>query len=117
MEILDKVKFDGKGLVPTVVQDYRDGTVLMVAYMNRESLRRTIETGRTCYWSRSRQKFWVKGETSGHFQNVKEMYIDCDIDCLLVKVEQVGAACHTGARSCFYRKLDSAGAIEEADAS
>ncbi|RKY59372.1 MAG: phosphoribosyl-AMP cyclohydrolase [Candidatus Latescibacterota bacterium] len=103
---LSVVKFDEKGLIPAVVQDARTGEVLMLAYMNRESLLRTLSTGRMTYWSRSRGKLWVKGERSGNFQLVREVRVDCDGDALLFKVEQVGAACHTGYRSCFYRKLE-----------
>ncbi|NQT75736.1 MAG: phosphoribosyl-AMP cyclohydrolase [Candidatus Omnitrophica bacterium] len=99
------LKFDKKGLIPAIVQDYKTGEVLMVAYMNRASLRRTLKSGKACYWSRSRGKFWTKGETSGNFQFVKAVYYDCDKDALLIKVRQKGAACHTGNRSCFYRKL------------
>ncbi|MFH0877991.1 MAG: phosphoribosyl-AMP cyclohydrolase [Candidatus Omnitrophota bacterium] len=99
------LKYDDKGLIPVVVQDFKTKDVLMVAYMNQASIRKTLKVKKTCYWSRSRQKFWIKGETSGHFQFVKGIYYDCDKDCLLIKVRQVGAACHTGNRSCFYRKL------------
>jgi phosphoribosyl-AMP cyclohydrolase len=96
----------GEGLIPAVVQDWKTGEVLMVAYMNPESWAKTQETGKACFWSRSRKKLWLKGETSGHVQIVKEIYLDCDSDTLLLKVEQVGgAACHTGYRSCFYRKI------------
>jgi phosphoribosyl-AMP cyclohydrolase len=103
--LLKSLKFDDKGLIPTVVQDAKDGAVLMVAFMNRESLKRTLRSKKSVFWSRSRKAFWLKGETSGNVQKVKEIRIDCDGDCLLVKVEQVGiAACHTGHRSCFYRK-------------
>ncbi|HNU71811.1 MAG TPA: phosphoribosyl-AMP cyclohydrolase [Thermodesulfobacteriota bacterium] len=102
---VDEVKYDDKGLVPVIVQDYLNNEVLMVAYMNRESLRTTLETGITHFWSRSRQKFWKKGETSGHIQQVKEVLIDCDHDALVMKVDQNVAACHTGHRSCFYRRL------------
>ncbi|MFA5430495.1 MAG: phosphoribosyl-AMP cyclohydrolase [Candidatus Omnitrophota bacterium] len=102
----DKLKLDDKGLIPAVIQDYKDGTVLMLGYMNPESLRRTIKSGKTCFWSRSRREFWVKGETSGHFQIVKSIAYDCDVDALLIKVRQVGdIACHTGKRSCFYRTI------------
>ena len=94
------------GLVPVIVQDHGTGEVLMLAYMNREAWEKTKETGNACYWSRSRNKVWMKGETSGHYQVVKEILIDCDGDTLLLKVEQRGgAACHTGYRSCFYRKV------------
>lgn len=102
---LDELKFDDRGLIPAVVQDARSKDVLMVAYMNRESLEKTIDEGRACYYSRSRQKLWLKGETSGHFQNIKSIKYDCDADTLLLEVEQVGAACHTGEWTCFYREL------------
>lgn len=102
--LIDEIKFDEKGLVPAVVQDAADDTVLMVAYMNREALAKTLETGKTWFFSRSRNCLWNKGETSGHYQTVKEILLDCDMDTLLVKVEQTGAACHTGNRSCFYRR-------------
>jgi phosphoribosyl-AMP cyclohydrolase len=101
---LDAVAFDANGLVPAVVQDAADGAVLMLAWMNRDALRRTLETGRTWFWSRSRQEFWCKGETSGDRQYVRAVRYDCDGDTLLVTVDQEGAgACHTGNRTCFYR--------------
>ena len=101
-----KVDFaKGNGLVPVIVQEASSKDVLMLAYMNEESLRQTIETGIATYYSRSRQGLWVKGETSGHYQYVKEIKIDCDEDTILLIVDQVGAACHTGAHSCFYRDL------------
>ncbi|HIK36268.1 MULTISPECIES: bifunctional phosphoribosyl-AMP cyclohydrolase/phosphoribosyl-ATP diphosphatase HisIE [unclassified Thermosynechococcus] len=101
---LDEIRYDERGLVPAIVQDYLDGTVLMLAWMNRESLQKTLETGRTWFWSRSRQELWAKGETSGHVQWVKSIRYDCDSDALLLTVEQVGhIACHTGERSCFHR--------------
>jgi phosphoribosyl-AMP cyclohydrolase len=113
MTLYKLLKFNDKGLIPTVVQDARDGTVLMVAYMNRESVRRTLRLKKCVFWSRSRQSFWLKGESSGNVQKVKEFRIDCDGDCLLVKVEQIGgAACHTGQRSCFYRKLMPGGVLK-----
>ncbi|MEK7849523.1 MAG: phosphoribosyl-AMP cyclohydrolase [Candidatus Omnitrophota bacterium] len=102
---LAELKFDEKGLIPAIVQDNETGEVLMVAYMNEESLKKTLTIKKTCFWSRSRSQFWVKGETSGHFQFVKGIWYDCDKDAILIKVRQVGAACHTGKRSCFYRKL------------
>ena len=102
---IEDLKFDANGLIPTVVQDTQTKDVLMVAYMNKESLGRTIKEGKACYWSRSRKKFWVKGETSGNFQFVKEIRYDCDMDCLLLIVKQEGVACHTGEYSCFYRKI------------
>lgn len=95
----------GNGLVPVIVQDVESKEVLMLAYMNEASLKKTIETGLATYWSRSRQALWLKGETSGHYQHVKDMRIDCDNDTLLLLVEQTGAACHTGHYSCFYRNL------------
>lgn len=106
--MMEKICFDQKGLVPAVVQDVSTGAVLMLAYMNRESLAKTIETGTTWFYSRSRQELWNKGATSGHMQQVREMYYDCDGDTLLVKVEQVGAACHEGTFSCFSRKFGDA---------
>jgi len=112
MDILDKIKYDANGLVAAVMQDYENGEVLMVAYMNSESLRTTLETGKAHFWSRSRQKFWMKGESSGHTQEIKEVFIDCDGDCLLFKIKQNVAACHTGFRSCFYRKWDGEKLIE-----
>ena len=95
----------GEGLLPAVVQDHQTGEILMLAYMNQASWRKTLETGKVHYWSRSRQSLWLKGETSGHVQLVREIRLDCDEDTILLKVEQLGgAACHTGHRSCFYRK-------------
>jgi phosphoribosyl-AMP cyclohydrolase len=102
---LGSFKFDQNGLIPAIIQDYKDKQVLMLAYMNKESLRRTLKLGKTCFWSRSRKEYWVKGMTSGHFQFVKSVAYDCDLDALLIKVRQVGKACHTGKRSCFYRKI------------
>lgn len=102
------LKFDERGLIPAVVQQHDTGEVLMVAWMDAEALRRTLETGTTWFWSRSRQEHWNKGATSGNVQRVKEIRYDCDGDTLLVLVDQVGVACHTGARSCFFRTLTSA---------
>jgi phosphoribosyl-AMP cyclohydrolase len=102
---LDEVRFDDRGLVPAVVQDVEKGDVLMMAWMNRASLERTLEERRTVFWSRSRQELWRKGDTSGHVQHVEEVRVDCDGDVLLVRVHQVGAACHTGERTCFFRRL------------
>ena len=99
------LQFDERGLIPAVVQDAENGDVLMVAWMNRESLERTLTEGRTVFWSRSRQELWRKGDTSGHVQHVQEIRYDCDGDTLLVRVHQVGPACHTGERSCFFRSL------------
>lgn len=106
-DITGELKFDEKGLIPAITQDYKTDEVLMLAYMNAESFQKTMETGKVHYYSRSRQKLWLKGETSGHFQYVKSVSIDCDNDTLLFKVEQVKAACHTGHHSCFYRKLEA----------
>jgi phosphoribosyl-AMP cyclohydrolase len=102
------LKFDEQGLIPAIIQDDENGDILMLAYMNEESLRRTLESGRTWFWSRSRQEYWCKGETSGHRQYVREVRYDCDGDVLLVKVHQVGPACHTGERSCFFRVIGEA---------
>ncbi len=106
MSFFDELKFDANGLIPAIVQDHQSGRVLMMAWMNRASLEKTIETGHTHFWSRSRQKFWMKGESSGHTQNVKDIAFDCDGDTLLIQVEQTGAACHEGYRSCFFRSLE-----------
>lgn len=100
-----QLKFDEKGLIPAIVQDSKTDQVLMLAYMNRESLQRTVETGYTWFWSRSRQELWNKGATSGHFQKVMSITYDCDGDTLLIKAEQTGAACHTGHYSCFFNPL------------
>lgn len=102
---VNAVKFDDNGLVPVIAQSAETGAILMVAWMNRETLEKTLQTGEVTYWSRSRQEIWRKGETSGHTQHLVEALIDCDGDALLLKVDQIGPACHTGAPSCFYRKL------------
>jgi len=107
MRFIEQLKFNEQGLIPAIVQDVENGDVLMMAWMNREALQRTIETGKATYWSRSRRKLWVKGETSGHFQEVQGVYIDCDADVVLLKVRQAGAACHEGYRSCFFRQIDA----------
>jgi phosphoribosyl-ATP pyrophosphohydrolase/phosphoribosyl-AMP cyclohydrolase len=105
-DVIDsEIKFDEQGLVPVIVQDSSTGDVLMLAYMNRESLRKTIETGETWFWSRSRNALWHKGETSGNTQRVVSIALDCDSDTLLVRVEPRGPACHTGEQSCFFREL------------
>lgn len=107
--ILSQVRFDEKGLVPVIVQDAVNGEVIMFAWMNGESLSKTVSTGRMHYYSRSRKKLWLKGEESGNYQELKEMRIDCDGDVLLCRVEQKGGACHKGYRSCFFRTLKSGG--------
>ncbi len=105
--MLPQLKYDEKGLIPAIVQDARNGEVLMLAYMNENSLNMTIESGFTHFWSRSRQKYWKKGETSGDLQEVEDIYYDCDMDTLLVRVIQHGkGACHTGEKTCFYRKIE-----------
>lgn len=109
MQVPKNLKFDANGLIPAVVQDIVNGDVLMVGYMNLAAVEQSISTRLATFWSRSRQKFWIKGETSGNVQHVREIYVDCDQDCLLVKVEQVGAACHEGYRSCFYRQVQPDG--------
>lgn len=107
--MLPELKYKDNDLIPTIIQDVKNNDVLMLAYMNELSLRKTLETGRTHFWSRSRGKLWMKGETSGNVQIVKEVLYDCDEDTLLVRVEQVGGcACHTGSRTCFYRSIDLA---------
>ncbi len=109
MSFYDKLKFDGQGLIPAIIQEQKTGRVLMMAYMSQASLEKTIETGKTHFWSRSRQKFWMKGESSGHTQAVKDIAFDCDGDTLLIQVEQIGAACHEGYQSCFFRSIREAG--------
>jgi len=99
------LKFDDRGLIPAVLQDVATGQILMVAWMNAESMRLTQETGEAHFWSRSRQELWHKGATSGNVQRVREIWVDCDADTLVVKVEPTGPACHTGEQSCFYRKI------------
>jgi phosphoribosyl-AMP cyclohydrolase len=99
--VIDGLRFDANGLIPAVIQDDANGDVLMVGWMNAEAVGRTLATGRTWFWSRSRQEYWCKGESSGHTQHVRSVSTDCDADTLLVRVEQVGAACHNGTRTCF----------------
>lgn len=106
------LKFDDKGLIPAIAQDQATNEVLMMAWMNAEAVARTLDTGRVTYWSRSRSSFWVKGETSGHVQELVEMRIDCDRDCLLVIVRQSGPACHTNRRSCFYTAIRDGDEVE-----
>ncbi|MBN1342808.1 MAG: phosphoribosyl-AMP cyclohydrolase [Phycisphaerae bacterium] len=106
MSALDELKYDANGLIPAIVQDHETDEVLMMAYMNKASLTKTIETGKTHFWSRSRQKYWMKGESSGHVQDVVDIYTDCDADTLLIRARQHGAACHEGYHNCFFRKLE-----------
>ncbi len=109
MSVLEKIKFNADGLVPAIVQEQSTGRVLMMAWMNKDSLSKTIETSKTWFWSRSRQKYWMKGESSGHTQEVKDIAFDCDGDTLLIQVEQEGAACHEGYKSCFFRSVTEQG--------
>lgn len=106
------LRYDDKGLIPAIAQDHETGAVLMMAWMNAEAVMRTLETGRVTYWSRSRQAFWIKGETSGHVQKLVDFRVDCDRDCLLVTVEQEGPACHTNRRSCFYTAVRDGNEVE-----
>lgn len=109
MSFYDDLKFNSDGLIPAIIQDAKDRRVLMMAWMNRASIEKTLATGKTHFWSRSRQKFWMKGESSGHTQTVKDFAYDCDGDTLLIQVEQTGAACHEGYRSCFFRSAEGDG--------
>jgi len=102
---IKELKFNKEGLIPAIIQDIDTKDVLMLAYMNKESLEITLKEKKTCFWSRSRKKLWLKGESSGNFQYVKEIYYDCDKDALLIKVVQKGVACHTGERTCFFTKV------------
>ena len=112
MDLLEKVSFNKEGLLPVIVQNINGGEVLMMAWMDKEALKKTITAGKAYFWSRSRKKLWLKGESSGHYQLVREMWIDCDEDTLLIKVEQIKAACHKGYKSCFFRKINKEGKIE-----
>lgn len=117
MSFWNNLKWTEDGLIPAIIQDAQTGRVLMMAWMNRASLEKTLETRKTWFWSRSRRKFWMKGESSGHTQTVKDVSFDCDGDVLLIQVEQVGAACHEGFRSCFFRSLDGTdGGFRESEA-
>jgi phosphoribosyl-AMP cyclohydrolase len=107
-----QLKFDDKGLIPAIAQDNETGEVLMMAWMNLEAVEKTLETRRVTYWSRSRQSFWIKGETSGHVQELVDFRFDCDKDCLLVLIRQTGAACHTNRRTCFYTAVRNGEEIE-----
>ena len=106
MEIIKKLKFNQDGLIPAIAQDFQTKEILMMAWMNEESLNLTIQSSYAVYFSRSRQGLWKKGETSGHLQKVLSISADCDLDCLVLQVEQTGAACHTGKKSCFFNKID-----------
>lgn len=112
MEFIKKLKFNSQGLIPVIIQEIKSKDVLMVAYMNKESLKRTLSSGKTVFYSRKRKKLWLKGETSGHLQEVKDIYLDCDQDTLLIKVKQIGGACHQGYKSCFYRRLKKDGNLQ-----
>jgi phosphoribosyl-AMP cyclohydrolase len=112
MSVLDKLKFNSDGLIPAIIQEQSTGRVLMMAWMNRESIERSLDLGKTVFWSRSRQKYWIKGETSGHVQTIKDIAYDCDGDTLLIQVEQSGAACHEGYKSCFFRSMRDKGASD-----
>jgi len=111
-QLLAATKFDADGLVPAIAQQHDSGDVLMMAWMNADAIRETLSSGRVCYWSRSRQALWKKGETSGQIQNLKELRLDCDGDTILVLVDQTGVACHTGRRTCFYRAVRDGALIE-----
>ena len=114
MSFIDSLKFNDAGLIPAIIQEEGTGRVLMMAWMNADSIRDTIETGKTHFWSRSRQKYWMKGESSGNTQQVKDVAYDCDGDTLLIQVKQVGAACHEGFKSCFFRSVkEDAGVVTE----
>ena len=112
MIIFEKLKFNDDGLIPAIIQEEETGRVLMMAWMNESSLKTTIEMGKTHFWSRSRQKYWMKGESSGHTQQVKNIAFDCDGDTLLIQVSQVEAACHEGYQSCFFRTINDAGEFD-----
>ncbi len=106
------LKYNVAGLIPAIAQDHASGEVLMMAWMNQQAVERTLETGRVTYWSRSRQAFWIKGETSGHIQELVDFRFDCDRDCILVVIRQTGAACHTNRRTCFYTAVREGGEVE-----
>lgn len=112
-EIINTLKFDASGLIPAVVQNIETNEVLMVAYMNADTIKQTMETGRATFWSRSRQEVWVKGDTSGNYMYVKEVRVDCDCDCLVLLVNPAGPACHTGNRTCFFRKIEDGKLVED----
>ncbi|MBX7149491.1 phosphoribosyl-AMP cyclohydrolase [bacterium] len=110
-ELVKNLKYDEHGLIPAIVQDYQNNEILMVGYMNAEAVRKTMEGPFVNFYSRSRQKMWIKGESSGHTQTVKEIYFDCDKDCILIKADQKVAACHVGYRTCFYRRVEKDGSV------
>lgn len=112
MKLPENMKFNSRGLIPAIIQEEKTGEVLMLGWMSKEALQKTLETGKVHFWSRSRKKLWLKGESSGHYQLVRGVYIDCDADAILVKVKQIKAACHTGYRSCFFRKIAPQGNLE-----
>ncbi len=112
MEIFKNIKFNSQGLVPVIIQEIKTKKVLMLGWMNKEALEKTMTTGKVHFWSRSRKRLWLKGETSGHYQLVKEIYLDCDGDALLIEVEQIQGACHTGYYSCFFRRINPQGGLE-----
>ncbi len=112
MKLPDDIKFDKNGLIPAVIQSAIDSKVLMLGFMNQESLERTITEGKVCFWSRSRNKFWLKGETSGNFLLVKDIRVNCYVDSLLIKAEPIGPTCHNGYESCYYRKITDDGSLE-----
>jgi phosphoribosyl-AMP cyclohydrolase len=114
-DTLDSLKYNADGLIPAIAQQHDTLEVLMMAWMNRESIEETLQTGRVCYWSRSRNKFWRKGESSGQMQVLKELRLDCDADTILLLVDQTGPACHTGRRSCFYNKVEGDQVIIDRD--
>jgi len=107
MNWIGQLKYDSNGLIPAIIQEESTGKVLMMAYMNKDSIEMTVKTGKTHFWSRSRNKFWMKGESSGHIQLVKSISFDCDADTLLIQVEQIGVACHEGYKTCFYRTVNT----------
>ena len=114
--LLDEIKFDGAGLIPAIAQQFDSGEVLMMAWMNAAAIAETLDTGRVCYWSRSRQSLWRKGETSGQVQALKELRLDCDGDTILLQVDQTGVACHTGRRNCFFRAVRGGELVSIAEA-
>ena len=113
MEFINELKFNAHGLIPAVVQNIETKEVLMVAYMNADTVKQTVETGRATFWSRSRKEVWVKGDTSGNYMYVKEIRVDCDADCLVLLVNPAGPACHTGNRSCFFRKVENGSLVKD----